>query len=1056
MQIQRQARRAVADQDLSRQSISVAQTVHGLDGEVRQVFVAGQVLQGPVVGPCAARQQNYKKQNGISTRLSNHLHSEVYPRAILAVILLGAAAHPAQALNPRRALSQYTRTVWTQEHGLPQDTVRAIAQTKDGYLWLGTDEGLAQFDGYDFTVYNKENGALPSNSVAALWAARDGSLWIGTLGGLTRYRDGKFTTFAQQEGLGDTSVNSITEDRSGAIWAAAGIYVSRFQNGKFTNFSPKQGLPIEALRVIYCGRDGQIYVAGFGGVAQYDGDRFVSVIGPSDIGDIVSTLMQDREGNLWVAGSFGILVRSPSGKLRLYQSKDGLPDNFVRSLWEDRDGNLWAGTNGGLARMENGRFVSNPWANSRERDWVRCIYEDTEGNLWVGMNSGLNRLRDDLFSIYGESEGLPSDEPTTVYQDRRGRIWVGFHDRGLVQLAGGRPVQIYTTKDGLPSNEIFSIREDYQGDLLIATREGPSRMHDGHFVNQVVNDPLNRRAVFDFFEDRERRLWVASPGGVSERKDGHSRNVIPGGSLLNNDAVVLCETRDGSLWAGSYGEGLWRLKNGKPRLYTMSDGLSSDQIRSLLEDSDGTLWIGTFGGGLDALRDGHFVHVTAHDGLLSDNISHVEDDGHGSLWLSTTRGICRVRKQEIWNLVAAKITTLHPVNYGVADGLRSAQCAPGYPTSRGGTRSNDGRLWFPTSRGLAVLDPKDRPPTIEAPKVHLLEATVDGHPIPLTESAILKPGDGRLQFRYTAIYLSAPERVRYSYRLEGLEHEWVSSVARRVTNYNSLPHGSYRFLVQADVPGGPSSETSFGFELLPHFYETAWFRYLCAVLAAAAIWGLYRLRLRQIRERFALVLEERGRLAREIHDTLAQGFVGISSQLDAVALTLNGHMDLARKHLDLARKMVRHSLTEARRSVMDLRASALEGQDLPAALSQAAHQWTAGSPVLIQVDVAGENRKLPEETEQHLLRIAQEAVTNAVKHARAKEVRVRLEMADRNLKLRVVDDGQGFEQTEAFSEIGGHFGLLGMRERAERLGGELQLHSEPGHGTEVEVTVPLR
>jgi signal transduction histidine kinase len=356
---------------------------------------------------------------------------------------------------------------------------------------------------------------------------------------------------------------------------------------------------------------------------------------------------------------------------------------------------------------------------------------------------------------------------------------------------------------------------------------------------------------------------------------------------------------------------------------------------------------------------------------------------------------------------------------------------------------------------LAVLDPKDAPSAVGAPVVHLLEVAVDGRPISVAENARLAPGNGRMQFRYTGIYLSAPELVHYSYRLEGLDGEWVNSVARRVTNYNSLPHGQYRFTVRAAVSNGPAGETSLAFELLPHFYETAWFRYFCAALAAAGIWGLYNLRLRQIRQRFSLVLEERGRLAREIHDTLARGFVGVSSQLDAVALTLNGHVELARKHLDLARKMVRHSLTEARRSVMDLRASALDGHDLPAALSEAAHQWTAGSAVEIRVDVEGESRPLPEETEQHLLRIAQEAVTNAVKHARASHVRIRLEMAGRKLSLRVADDGRGFEQDEAFSEVGGHFGLLGMRERAERLGGKLQLHSEPGQGTEVAVTVPL-
>ena len=966
-------------------------------------------------------------------------------------VLLAPGAH---ALNPRRVLTQYTRAVWTQEHGLPQDTIRAITQTKDGYLWLGTDEGLAQFDGYDFTVFNKENGALPSNSVGALWAAADGSLWIGTPGGLTLYRDRKFTTYTKKDGLADTFINSLTEDRSGTLWIAAGIYLSRFQNGRFTNYSPAEGLPIEAMRVVHLGTDGHLYIAGFSGVARLDGNKFVPVISTADMhGDIVSTLSQDRHGNIWAGATSGLMMRSPAGKLRLFQTKDGLPDNFVRSLWEDRDGNLWAGTNGGLARLENGRFMSNPSASSRERDWVRCIYEDLEGNLWVGMNSGLNRFRDDMFTIYGESEGLPSDEPTTVYQDRRGRIWIGFHDRGLVQFGSGQP-KLYTTRDGLPSNEIFSIREDHSGNLLIATREGISRMRDGHFYNQLLEDPLKRRITFDLLEDRENRLWVASPAALIQL-DGRARNTIPGGPLLNDAIVALGETRDGSLWAGSYGQGLWRLENGQPRHYTTADGLSSDQIRSLVEDSDGTLWIGTFGGGLDGLRNGRFFHLSTRDGLLSDNISHVEDDGRGSLWLSTTRGICRVRKQDLNDFVARKISSVTPQNYGVADGLRSAQCAPGYPTSRGGTLSRDGRLWFPTSRGLAVLDPNQRQPSLAPPIVHMLEVMVDGRTVPFVAPATLPPGDGRLQFRYTGINLSAPERVRYSYRLESLDREWVTAVSRRVTNYNSLPHGRYRFVVRAAIPGGPSGETSFAFVLQPHFYETAWFRYFCIALAAAGIYGLFRLRLHQVRRRFALVLDERTRLAREIHDTLAQGFVGISSQLDAVALTLNGGLDAARKHLDLARKMARHSLTEARRSVMDLRASALEGHDLPAALSEAARQWTAGSPVRVHVDVNGPSRKIPEEMEQHLLRIAQEAVTNTVKHAHAREVRIRLNADNGNLKLLVADDGEGFEPSDAFSEVGGHFGLLGMRERAERLGGQLQLHSQPGRGTEVEVTVPL-
>ncbi|HYL75135.1 MAG TPA: two-component regulator propeller domain-containing protein [Bryobacteraceae bacterium] len=962
---------------------------------------------------------------------------------------------PALALNPRRGLTQYTRTDWTQEHGLPQDTIRTITQTKDGYLWLGTDEGLAQFDGYDFVVFNKENGSLPSNTVSALCAASDGSLWIGTPGGLTLYRDGKFTTYTKKDGLPDTFINSLAEDRSGAVWIVAGSFLSRFQNGRFTNYSAREGLPIESMRAVHLGRDGSLYVAGFSGIARREGDTFVPVIDRAALGgDIVSVFTEDRQGNLWVARASGLLMRAPSGKLRLYRTQDGLPDNFVRSLWEDRDGNLWAGTNGGLARFENGRFVTNPLASSHERDWVRCLFEDAQGNLWVGMNNGLSRFRDDRFTVYGESEGLPSDEPNTVYQDRSGRIWVGLHDGGLVQLGNGKP-RVYTTRDGLPSNEVFSIREDHRGDLLLATRAGPSRMHDGRFTNVALADPMHRRLVFDFLEDRNGRFWIASPAGLLELQGSRARNATPSGVLLNNAVVDLCETRDGSLWAGSYGQGLWHIDGEKQRLYTTADGLSSDQIRSVVEDADGTLWIGTFGGGLNALRAGRFFSVATKEGLLSDNIAHVEDDGRGSLWLSTTRGICQVRKSELNDFARGKLRSVTPVNYGVADGLRSAQCAPGFPTSRGGTQSKDGRLWFPTSRGLAVLDPNEAAPSLSVPVVHLLDMQVDGRAVALGASVELPPGSDRVQFRYTGLELGAPERVRYSYRLEGLDRDWVNAGTRRVANYNSLPHNRYRFVVRATIPGGSSGETSFAFRLLPQFYETAWFRYLCVLAAAAGIWGLFRLRVRQIRQRFALVLDERARLAREIHDTLAQGFVGISSQLDAVALTLNGHLDTARQHLNLARKMARHSLTEARRSVMDLRASALEGHDLQTAISQAARQWTAGSAVQVEVDIAGKSRKLPEEMEQHLLRIAQEAVTNTVKHAHAHKVRIGLEMDNGRLRMQVTDDGEGFEQTGAFSEIDGHFGLLGMRERAQRLGGELQLASKPGQGTKVEVTVPL-
>ena len=975
-------------------------------------------------------------------------------RATAAVFLLCALARPAAALDPRKSPTQYSRTVWTQEHGLPQDTIRAIAQTADGYLWLGTDEGLARFDGYEFTTFNKANGDLPANSITALAAGADGSLWIGTSNGLAQYRDRQFRTYTTKSGLPDDAITGLYIDSAGTLWVIAGVHLTRYQDGAFTTFTPGPDFPVTSVRAVREDQNHDLWVAGFSGIVKMTGGKFVTMIDSAKLaGDIVTGMVVDREGNLWIAGSLGVMVRSPNGQIRKYDVHSGLPDLLVRAILADGDGNLWVGTNSGLGRLDGNRFITVPGGDNQNRDLVRSLFEDREGNLWVGTNNGLSRLRDDIFTMYGKPEGLPSDEPNTVFQDHAGRIWVGFHDSGLMLLSksGNR---LFTTEDGLPNNEVFSIREMRDGDLLIGARGGMVRMHGGRFTRFVPPDPLARVNVFDALEDSTGRIWLATPGGLNVLRGREYQSIIASEPLLISAIVTLSEGRDGTLWAGSYGKGLWRFKGDDRRLFTTADGLSSDQIRSLDEDADGTLWIGTFGGGLNAYRAGKFTRFTAKDGLLSDNVSNVSDDGQ-SLWLSTTRGICRIAKRQLAELAAGHRKVLQPLNYGVEDGLRSAQCSPSYPIGGGGLRTSDGRIWFTTSRGLAVFDPRAADRRHLAPIVHLTEMRADERSVDLSHPARLAAGSQRLQIRYTAIHLNAAEQVRYSYMLEGLETQWISAGVRRVINYNSLPHGHYRFVVRAELPGGPSSEQSYAFEVLPHFYETWAFRLLCVALLMASAWAVYQLRLQQIRYRFALVLEERARLAREIHDTLAQGFVGIASQLDAVAMCLPDDNSPARKFLDMARRMARHSLTEARRSVMDLRAAALEGQDLARALESGTRMWTAGSGVQLDVAVTGAPAELPQEMEQHLLRIAQEAVSNVIKHAGASKIDIKLHTEARKLDLRIVDNGRGFDQQGVFSSLGGHFGLIGMRERAERLGGELHLASQPGEGTEVEVTVPL-
>ena len=954
----------------------------------------------------------------------------------------------ALALDPQKRLTQYTRTVWMQEHGLPQDTIRAIAQTSDGYLWLGTDEGLARFDGYDFITFTKKKGDLPANSISALAASTDGSLWIGTTNGLARYRNKRFQIYTTKEGLPEDDILALEMDHSGKLWIVAGVYLSCFDGTRFSTYAPGGDLPLNSVRAVHEDRRHNVWVGGTGGVGVMEDGKFKPVVDSLALrGGIITGMADDRRGNLWIATSLGLIERAPSGQVKIHTEREGLPDRFVRTVLEDRDGNLWVGTNGGLARSVSERFGSVS-EERREGDLIRSVFEDREGNIWVGTNNGLARLRDDEFSVYGTPEGLPSDNPNTIVQDRAGRMWVGFHEGGLL-LFSGATSRLFGPRNGLPDAEIFSLRVTPRGDLLICTRSGLYRMRDGRGSPQMVIP----QAVFDAVEDSAGRLWVATPGGLTEIRDGRSRVVVPGGLLLASAVVSLCEGHDGALWAGTWGRGLWRIENDNARLFTVRDGLSSDQIRSLHEDREGTLWVGTFGGGLSARKNGKFISFTEKDGLLSDNIPSIADDGE-SLWLGTTRGICRITKRQMDEFAAGRRESLEARNYGVPDGLRSDQCSPGYPTAGGALRTADGRLWFATSRGIAVFDPRvTRQPALP-PTLALADVVSGGVHFAFNQPVQLPPESDRLQIRYTGIHLSAPERVQYFHRLDGLDRDWVRAGSRRLINYNSLGHGRYRFHVRAEIPGGPSSEQSFSFEVLPKYYETIWFRALGVALLAAIGFGAFRLRMSQIRSRFALVLEERARLAREIHDTLAQGFVGISAQLDAVAISMPEGESTARTYLDMARRMARHSLTEARRSVMDLRASMLDGQDLGSALESGTKMWAAGSGVSVEVAVEG-SRDLPEETEQHLLRIAQEAVTNALKHAGARRISVHLDMKPELLDLRVADDGRGFEPDNVFSSSGGHFGLIGMRERAKRVGGQFRLTTGPGKGTEVEVTVPL-
>ncbi len=482
-----------------------------------------------------------------------------------------------------------------------------------------------------------------------------------------------------------------------------------------------------------------------------------------------------------------------------------------------------------------------------------------------------------------------------------------------------------------------------------------------------------------------------------------------------------------------------KITNGKFQTFTTKDGLSSNTVISLYEDAAGDLWIGTNGGGLNRFRDGKFVSFTN----TPDVIYRILEDKQQNLWCSSNKGIFRVNKNDLD----------HPVFYGPADGTLTRECSGGgHPA---GWKTSDGRIWFATIKGLAVIDPENIPLNTSPPPIAIEQLFVDNQSIPLTQKVTLSPGIARLDFYYTALSFIAPENVRFKYKLEGFDHDWIDGGGRRVASYTNLRPGNYKFRVIAANNDGVWNESgsALDFYLQPRFYQTYWFYLICVLLLALTAWQLYRLRVRRMALQFRAVLAERNRIAREIHDNLAQDILGISVQLELVARLMPAAAETAKGHLDRARMLVRNSMTEARRYVWDLRSQELQKKDLPAALRDTTKRLTAESNVETVVEVGGLMRPLPVEVETNLLRIGQEAINNAVKHARANRIEVGLNFDTRNVRLSVRDNGRGFDPSEQIAD--GHFGLLGMRERAEQIGGVLSIDSAPERGTQIAVEVPL-
>ena len=769
--------------------------------------------------------------------------------ALVAFALLGLTVS-ALALDPGKAITQYVFTVWQTAQGLPQNSVHAVLQTRDGFLWLGTQEGLVRFDGEHFDVIDRSNTkALAHNHVSALAEDAQGVLWIGTSSGLTRLKDGVFTRIGAAQGLGDAFISVLENDHDGHLWVGTrqgGLFV--LDQGRIRDIGAEQGLPRANIQAIHQRADGDLWVGTSTGLYRVRNGTLTPVPLPDASPSDSVTAMAD-------SGLHGLWIGTEAGLLRLDEGHYSpvvlpLPKPSIASLLPDRDGNLWVGILGsGLCRLARGGASILTTEGGLQNNTPLALFEDRERSLWVGTNGGgLVRLRDGNVTTFGAQEGLSNDLVSSVYQDRQDNLWVGTIS-GLNRMAPDGAVTAYTTRDGLPSGRVFSIVEDQAGALWIGTGGGLTRFHQGKFETFTTNDGLSSDNLRAVVADQHGGLWIGTDGsGLNRLTNGHFTSWTTADGLSSNFITALEVDHRGDLWIGTRWGGINRLSNGRVTVYTTAQGLSSNVIGSIHEDTDGVLWIGTRGGGLARFANGRFTAFGTDNGLFDNLVHQVLEDGLGNLWMSSNKGIFRASKRDLNAFAAGTVTNITTTSYSTSDGMRSSECnGIGQPA---GYKTRDGRLWFPTLKGVAMIHPGRVVANALPPPVVMQGVQIDKVEVPVGTSIDAAPGHGELEFRFAALSLADAGRNLYKYKLEGFDRDWRAT-SRRQVSYTNMPPGEYVFRVRASNNNGVWNDVgaSFAFRLKPHYYQTWWFYAFCVagVLGLAA--GSHRLHVRHLQER---------------------------------------------------------------------------------------------------------------------------------------------------------------------------------------------------------------
>ena len=987
----------------------------------------------------------------------------------------------ASAVDPNRAVSQYLYNSWGIEKGWPGGSITALAQTSDGYLWIGTDKGLVRFDGFNFHQFERAHpDPILIGPVRTLLVDASDNLWILLQNTqVFRYHNGNFelirgetengTTAMARGTSGAVLLSSLAEgtitysdnrfrslSSAALLTDAARVANSEAPDQRATPFSWFDRLAAPTSVVISMAQtdDGKIWLGTERRGLFYLQEGRVLTASNGGVDTKINCLLPLQNSELWIGTAKGV-VRWNGTELTLAGVPSSLLNLDVLSILRDRDSNIWVGTSRGLFR-----YNANGVSLLSTTGPVAALFEDREGNIWIGSTRGLERLRDSTFVTYSLPH-LKSQSMGPLHVDSGGRTWIAPIQGGLRWLKEGKSGVV--TADGIANDVVYSIAGTGKDDVWVGRQRG-GLTHLRYSVNSFTAktytqaDGLAQNTVYAVYVSRDGSVWSGTlSSGVSELKNGHFTNYTTTDGLAANTISSIAESPDGTMWFGTP-KGVSAMLQKRWRAYTANDGLPSEDVNCLLQDSTRILWIGT-AEGLAYISDGQ-VHVPR--GVpepLQAPIFGIEEDNNGWLWIATSDHVLRVPRDK---LLSGVVKAVDLREYDQADGLESTE---GVKRSRSVVSDSAGKIWFSLSSGMSVVDPSRVAASAALAIPHIEGLSVDGSPVNVQDVVHIPASPRRITFTYTGLSFATPERVRFKYFLEGFDRSWSEPVATREAVYTNLGAHSYRFRVLASNSEGlwSESEAAVRFEVEPTVWQTWWFRTSSAALILLLAWCVYLYRLRQLAKEFNIRLEERvderTRVARELHDTLLQSFHGLLLRFQTASELFPKRPAEAKQTLDSAIEQAAQAITEGRDAVQGLRSSTTVTNDLACAITilgtELAGSESNPNAAEFHVEVEGTPQDLHPILRDEVYRIAGEALRNAFRHADARRIEAEIRYDEREFRLRVRDDGKGIDSKLLNeNERPGHYGMRGMRERAKLLGGKLTVWSEVETGTEVELSIP--